>query len=118
MKLSYALLAIAAATETTVASVETTAAATTAAAAAETTAAAAAETTAAAAETTAATAAETTAENTKNEKKGSTGKAIIGTVKRLKSIEIKKENAGLENRVSKIMNQHNLLLASKIAYLR
>ena len=62
MKLSYALLAIAAATETTVASVETTAAATTAAAA-ETTAAAAAE-------TTAATAAETTAENTKNEKKG------------------------------------------------
>ena len=111
MKLSYALLAIAAATETTVASVETTAAATTAAAAAETTAAAAAE-------TTAATAAETTAENTKNEKKGSTGKAIIGTVKRLKSIEVKKENAGLENRVSKIMNQHNLLLASKIAYLR
>ena len=95
MKLSYALLAIAAATETTVASVETTAAATTAAAAAE-----------------------TTAENTKNEKKGSTGKAIIGTVKRLKSIEIKKENAGLENRVSKIMNHHNLLLASKIAYLR
>ena len=111
MKLSYALLAIAAATETTVASVETTAAATTAAAAAETTAAAAAE-------TTAATAAETTAENTKNEKKGSTGKAIIGTVKRLKSIEVKKENAGLENRVSQIMNQHNLLLASKIAYLR
>ena len=110
MKLSYALLAIAAATETTVASVETTAAATTAAAA-ETTAAAAAE-------TTAATAAETTAENTKNEKKGSTGKAIIGTVKRLKSIEVKKENAGLENRVSQIMNQHNLLLASKIAYLR
>ena len=95
MKLSYALLAIAAATETTVASVETTAAATTAAAAAE-----------------------TTAENTKNEKKGSTGKAIIGTVKRLKSIEVKKENAGLENRVSQIMNQHNLLLASKIAYLR
>ena len=91
MKLSYALLAIAAATETTVASVETTAAATTAAAAAE-----------------------TTAENTKNEKKGSTGKAIIGTVKRLKSIEVKKENAGLENRVSKIMNQHNLLLASKM----
>ena len=85
MKLSYALLAIAAATETTVASVETTAAATTAAAAAE-----------------------TTAENTKNEKKGSTGKAIIGTVKRLKSIEIKKENAGLENRVSKIMNHYNL----------
>ena len=104
MKLSYALLAIAAATETTVASVETTAAATTAAAAAETTAAAAA--------------AETTGENTKNEKKGSTGKAIIGTVKRLKSIEIKKENAGLENRVSKIINHHNLLLASKIAYLR
>ena len=95
MKLSYALLAIAAATETTVASVETTAAATTAAAAAE-----------------------TTGENTKNEKKGSTGKAIIGTVKRLKSIEVKKENAGLENRVSKIMNQHNLLLASKIAHLR
>ena len=102
MKLSYPLLAIAAATETTVASVETTAAATTAAAAAETTAAAAAE---------------NTGENTKNEKKGSTGKAIIGTVKRLKSIEVKKENAGLENRVSKIMNQHNLLLASKIAYL-
>ena len=92
MKLSYALLAIAAATETTVASVETTAAATTAAAAAE-----------------------TTGENTKNEKKGSTGKAIIGTVKRLKSIEVKKENAGLENRVSKIRNQHNLLLASNIA---
>ena len=102
MKLSYPLLAIAAATETTVASVETTAAATTAAAAAETTAAAAAE---------------NTGENTKNEKKGSTGKAIIGTVKRLKSIEVKKENAGLENRVSKIMNQHNLLLASKISYI-
>ena len=100
MKLSYPLLAIAAATETTVASVETTAAATTAAAAAETTVAAAAE----------------TAENTKNEKKGSTGKAIIGTVKRLKSIEVKKENAGLENRVSQIMNQHNLLLASNLAY--
>merc|ERR1719399_2462112 len=50
MKLSYALLAIAAATETTVASVETTVVATTgaaAAAAAETTAAVAAETTAA-----------------------------------------------------------------------
>merc|ERR1719328_220568 len=63
MKLSYALLAIAAATETTVASVETTVVATTGAAA-ETTAAAAAETTAAAAaaaETTAAAAAEITA---------------------------------------------------------
>ena len=62
----------------------------------------------------------TEAENTENEKKVSTGKAgqaIMGTVKRLKAIEVKKENAGLENRVSQIMNQHNLLLASKIGLL-
>ena len=54
---------------------------------------------------------ENTTDTTENEKKGSTGagKAIIGTVKRMKVIEAKKENAGLEDRVSQIMN--NLLLA-------
>ena len=45
----------------------------------------------------------TEGENTENEKKLSTGKAIMGTVKRLKAIEVKKQNAGLENRVSQII---------------
>ena len=58
---------------------------------------------------------ENTTDTTENGKKGSTGagKAIIGTVKRMKAIEAKKENAGLEDRVSQI----NLLLASKIGPL-
>jgi len=59
----------------------------------------------------------TAGENTENQpgnqpdnqpEKKKAGQTIMGTVKRLKAIEERKENAGLENRVSQIMNQRKL----------